>query len=330
MAEKRDLYAMECLGLRLCNGNGVTKAPEEGLGWLKKSAELGSAVAMARLAECLLETGQTAHVSAEAQQWLHRSIQHGYRQAAVILGSRLIVGAGMALDPQQGQQLLIEAAKQGSQLAHVKLGVYLLSGQGLSQNRNEGLRWLRRIGATEANHISQLASYVHIKSIAAATPGSARILAEEAAVLYFESVQRGNRGEEVNLAYLLRRKEISPSPYPSIETLLATHLQQGNPVAAVNQALRLAAGIGCAIDWHAADTLISKIRAGTAVLKGWWARSQEGDPESHLVTAWLVRHGLTIDPDKIPLRDRMDLARDGGWTVPDWMNCAATRGQQNL
>jgi len=63
-------------------------------------------------------------------------------------------------------------------------------------------------------------------------------------------------------------------------------------------------------------------------LNGGFARSREGDPEGHLVTGWLGRHQLATDPDGFQIARRMDLARDGGWLVPEWMNHPAT-AQQN-
>lgn len=319
-----DFYAMEGLGLRLFNGDGLTKSPEEGLVWLRRSVEQGNPVAMLLLAECLLETKPSSDVATEAEQWLERSIEHGNRQAAISLASRLIAGAGLSADPHRGKQLLVDLANDGSQLAHVKLGVCLLSGQALTENREEGLRWLRRIGATEANHMSVLAYYIYMKSMAASTKGGARILAGDAAVLLQEAVRCGNHEEAVNLAYLIRRGEISGSSQLPVEELLATYVSQERPFALINQALRIASGFECTTDWHVANILIGKIRDTEGVLSWWHARSTEGDAEGHLVTGWLVRQGLAPDPDQIALAQRMDLARKGGWTVPGWMDQPAS------
>jgi len=326
-AQEGDLYAMEKLGLRLLTGDGLPKSIEEGLGWLKKSAELGYPFAMEKLAEYEFDKDETPGSSAEGERWLRNAVEHGHRLAMVSLGSRLITGDGLAPDPKQGEQLLREAAKQGSQIAMIKLGTYLLSGLGLDHDCEEGLRWLRRAGATSASQLLELGLQLYQKSLAA-TKKAAHGLAREASVLFQEAHRQGNRTAALNLAYLLRRGEIDDVSCPSLDELLSEHLKQNDSFAFVNQALRLAKGIQCNIDWKAADILFEKLQDSGQVLQWWFGRSQEGDSEGHLVTGWLGRHHLAVDPDGFQVAQRMDLARRGGWPVPEWMNCPAT-AQQN-
>jgi hypothetical protein len=118
--------------------------------------------------------------------------------------------------------------------------------------------------------------------------------------------------------------EIVDPSCPSLDELLSEHLKQHNSFAVVNQALRLAKGIQCNIDWKAADVLFGRLQDTGSVLEWWFARSQEGDPEGHLVTGWLGRHHLAVDPDGLQVAQRMDLARRGGWPVPEWMNYLAS------
>lgn len=327
-AQDGDLYAMEKLGLRLLNGDGLTKSVDEGRGWLTKSAELGNPFAMEKLAEYILDESGTPDSSAEGERWLRNAVEHGHRFAAVSLGSRLIKGDGLAPDPQQGEQLLREAAKQDSQIAMIKLGTYLLSGCGLNQNREEGLRWLRRAGATNADQLLELGLHLYQKSLTAATKAG-RGLAREASVLFQEALRQGNRIASLNLAYLLRRGEIVDPSCPSLDELLSEHLKQKNSFAVVNQALRLAKGIQCNIDWRTADTLFGRLQDTGSVLEWWFARSREGDPEGHLVTGWLCRYQLATDPDGFQIAERMDSARNAGWLVPEWMNHPATAAMQN-
>jgi len=326
-AQDGDLYAMEKLGLRLLTGDGLPKSMEEGLGWLKKSAELGNPSAMEKLAEYVLDENQTRHSLAEGERWLHKAIEHGYRLAMVTLGSRLITADGLAANPEHGEKLLREAARQGSQIAMTKLGTYLVSGWGLERNREEGVRWLRRAGATSADQMLELGLQLYEKSLTAMEK-PARGLAKEASVLFQEAYRQGNCNASLNLAYLLRRGEISDASCPPLDELLSEHLKQGDSFAFVNQALRLARGIQCNIDWKTADILFAQLRNSSDVLEWWFARSREGDPEGHLVTGWLCRHRLAIDPDGFQVCQRMDWARNGGWMVPEWMNHCAT-GQQN-
>ncbi len=322
-AQNGDLYAMEKLGRRLLTGDGLPKSPEEGLEWLKKSAELGNPFAMEKLAEYELDEDASPDSSAEGERWLRSAVEHGHRLAMVNLGTRLITGNGLAPDPKQGEQLVREAAQQGSQIAMIKLGTYLLSGWGLDHNREEGLRWLRRAGATSASQLLELGLQLYQKSLAA-TKKAGHGLAREASALFQEALRQGNRTSALNLAYLLRRGEIADVTCSPLDELLSEHLKQKDSFAFVNQALRLAKGIQCDIDWKAADILFEKLQDSGSVLQWWFARSQEGDPEGHLVTGWLGRHHLAVDPDGFQVAQRMDLARRGGWPVPDWMNCPAT------
>lgn len=321
-AASGDFHAMERLGIRLINGDGLAGNLVEGLGWLRQSAQRGNPVAMAHLGECMLDTEGGAESREEGQRWLEKAMALGLGAANVAVASRLITGSGLVRDPERGKRMLMEAAGRGSQLAHVKLAVYLLSGRELSADRAEAFRWLRRVGTTQASHLALLAYYLYMKSLAASTPGSRRVLAEESAVLMQESVRQGNVTDELNLVYLLRRGEISPTPYPPIESLLSAHLQAGNPFALVNQALRLARGWERAVDWKAADAAIARIANAEAVMHWWFARCEHGDAEGDLVTGWLVRHRLALDPDGLTHGQRLERARAGGWDIPGWLSRA--------
>jgi len=326
-AQDGDLYAMEKLGLRLLTGDGLPKSVEEGLRWLKKSAELGNPFAMEKLAEYELDEDQAPDSPAEGERWHRAAVDHRHRLAMVSLGSRLITGAGLTPDPNQGEELLREAAQRGSQIAMIKLGTYLLSGWGLDCNHEEGLRWLQRAGAINADQLLELGLYLYQHSLTATTK-AARGLAKEASILFQEARRQGNSIASLNLAYLLRRGEIADASSPPLDELLSEHLKQRDSFAFVNQALRLARGIQCNIDWKAADLLFERLQDSGNVLEWWFARSREGDPEGHLVTGWLGRHQLATDPDGFQIAQRMDLARTGGWLVPEWMNDLAT-GKQN-
>ncbi len=327
-AQDGDLYAMEKLGLRLLTGDGLPKSLDEGIEWLKKAAELGNPFAMEKLAEYELDANETPGSSAEGERWLRTAVEHGYRVAMVALGSRLMTGDGLPPEPKEGEQLLREAARQGSQIAMIKLGTYLLSGWGLDHDHEEGLRWLRRAGATNADQLLEFGLYLYQKSLAATTK-AARGLAKEASILFQEARYQGNSIASLNLAYLVRRGEITDASSPSLDELLSEHLKQRDSFASVNQALRLARGIQCNTDWKAADILFEKLRDSGNVLEWWFSRSREGDPEGHLVTGWLGRHHLAVDPDGFQVAQRMDLARRGGWSVPDWMNHPTTIKQNS-
>lgn len=256
---------------------------------------------------------------AQDEHELQEHIAHGDVSAKVILGTRYLAGHGVNAHPEKGRQWLLEAAQQGSRLAHIELGVYCLAGWGMQQDREQGLHWLRRIGALQPQQLSSLGLYLYLRSLT--FPVAQRCqMAEEACELFNEAIRQGQREDVLNLVYLLRRGEIPAATYPPLDELLANHLQQGNALALVNEALRLARGVQCAIDWAAADTLMARVPDAESILSWWFARSLDGEAEGHLVVAWLCRHSLVVDPERHSLIARLDLARAGGWAVPEWMN----------
>jgi TPR repeat protein len=325
-AQDGDCYAMEKLGWRLLTGDGLPKSIGDGIEWLRKAAESGNPFAMDKLADYKLDETGTPESAVEGERWLGTAVDRGYRPAVVNLGTRLITGIGLAPVPEDGERLLREAAHRGSQIAMMKLGIYLLSGWGLQYNREDGLLWLRRAGATNASQLLELGLYLYQKS-RTATSKAAFGMAKEASVLFQEARSQGSRIASLNLAYLLRRGEIMGDSYPSLDELLLEHLRQKDSFAFVNQALRLARGIQCDADWRAADALFGELQESATVLEWWFARSREGDAEGHLVTGWLGRHQLAMDPDGFELGHRMNLARSGGWLVPEWMNDPVTAEQ---
>lgn len=250
---------------------------------------------------------------------LQRRVARGDVSAKVILGTRYLIGQGVNTDPQKGRRWLLEAAEQGSRLAHIELGVYCLAGWGMEPDREQGLRWLRRIGVIHPVELSIVAVNLYLRALRFSNT-ERRQLIDEACVLFQEAFRQGERDSTVNLAYLLRRGEIPPATYPSLDELLSEHLQQNKSFALANQALRLARGVQCAVDWTQADELISRITDVEPILSWWFRRSLDGDAEGHLVVGWLCRQSLAFDPERCSLHERLELARAGGWPVPQWMN----------
>jgi TPR repeat protein len=286
-------------------------------------AEDGDVHSMEQLAECLLSDPDGDRAT-EGERWLRIAAERGSPTARITLGVLLLQGKSLRGSPEQGRRLLHEEAINGSQLAQLRLGVRSLSGKQGQADREEAFRWFHRLGATKPDDLSNLGHYLYLKSLGASKL-QAQDLAEEAALLFKEAVRQGHRGAELNLAYMLRRGEISGDDSLSLDALLAEHLKKRNAHALVNQVLRLAAGFDCTSDWQTADRLISEIEPAESVLLWWFGRSEQGDPEGHLVTGWLVRHQLVVDPDGRGLDERMNNARRGGWIVPQWMSCVAKR-----
>ena len=317
-AEAGDVHAMERLALHLLHGDGIVSSKDEGLSWLTQSAQLGNVVAMVRLAEWLLHEPSIEDSRAAAAQWYQRAIAAGYTSANISLGVRLITGRGLPADPRRGMELLHDAARRGSQLAHFRLAAHLIDGIGVPADREVGLTWLRRVGVTRAAQVADAGLHLYLQTLRKAAVGIDP-LPRESAALFREALNQGHRNAGLNLAYLIRRGEIPVTGFSSLSELLDHGLSTGNAFAVANQALRLAGGVQCSCDWEAADALMGELHDPDPVMSWWLPRSREGDPEGQLVIAWLGRHGLSTDPEFADAGSRLELARQGGWSAPEWL-----------
>jgi TPR repeat protein len=318
-AEEGDVYAMQKLGQRLIEGDGLEPSPEEGMQWLKKSAEHGNPLAMTDLANIYFDMSNGTNTHEEGLMWLNRAIEHGDKFAAVAYGVRLLVGRGVEQNSAEGERLLREAAENdGILLAHIRLGAHLIGGWGLPRDRRAGLLWLRRVGATSPPQITRLGTYLSNKSLAARRT-DAMLLREEAAILCEEGVRQGVLPGQMIIAYLIRRGEIDATSRPSLDELLSEHVKKDQPFALVNQALRLARGVQCEVDWAKADEVFSRIPTSEEIFDWWYARARDCDPEGDIVVAWLARYGLIVDPDGMDVAERFKRGSRGGWEPPDWI-----------
>ena len=62
----------------------------------------------------------------------------------------------------------------------------------------------------------------------------------------------------INLAYLVRRVELLAEDFPSLDELLSAGLAARHEFVRMNQALRLARGVQCDVDWDSADRLVAE------------------------------------------------------------------------
>lgn len=318
-AEEGDVYAMQKLGQRLIEGDGLEPSPEAGIQWLKKSAEHGNPLAMTDLANICFDASSGPKTSEEGLVWLNRAIAAGDKFAAVAYGVRLLVGQGVEQNSAEGERLLREAAENdGILLAHIRLGAHLIGGWGLPRNRRAGLLWLRRVGGTSPEKITRLGTYLSNKSLAARRT-DAMLLREEAAILCEEGVRQGVLQGQMIIAYLIRRGEINVAGRPSLDALLSEFVKRNQPFALVNEALRRARGVQCETDWKAADAVFSRVPTSEEIFDWWYARARDCDPEGEIVVAWLARYGLIVDPDGLDVAERFKRGRRGGWEPPEWI-----------
>jgi Sel1 repeat len=319
-AEYGDCQAMERLGERLIDGAGLAPSTDEGALWLRRSIESGRLSSMYALGVRILDEICRPQVVDEGRLLLIQAAEKGDLAAASELGIRLLSGDGLVPDPSKGEFWLRNAASRGDMVATIILGRWLTSGRYLGPSMNEGNEWLARAGAVRTADVVKLGPQLYRRALIAPTARMRRRLTEEAASVFFEGYLRSDSTSSINLAYLIRRSEVSTDLYPSLDELLQGALRTRNPFALVNQALRLAAGVQCPADWSAADRMMCELPGSQGILEWWLDLCQVEDPEGHLVVGWLVRHGLTLDPDGLELRSRFGLIDRSLWSVPDWMS----------
>jgi hypothetical protein len=208
------------------------------------------------------------------------------------------------------------------------LAALLLSDPPQERDSEQALRLLAQLGAKDGAGIARVGHYLYMKSLAA--PWQSRLLAQEAATLFHEAIRHAYTPAKINLAYLVRRGECASDA--SLDELLQQWLVAGDTFAILNQALRLARGAQCHSSWRQADRLCARLSNSQAnrALLWWWPRACEGDAEGHMVTAWLCRHSLVVDPEESSLRTRIELARAGGWSAPHWMEQLPVRDRLRM
>lgn len=314
-----DPFAMEKLAIRLLDRGEESDVQQEGVKWLRRAAELENPFALGTLAERLFNSIGVSQCSQEAEELLLRASKKGYVVATSALGIRRLLGDGVTEDPGSGEALLREAATCRNRRATVILGAHLLRLKNCEEARNEGLLWLQRAGAS-ARDIAKQGLNLYDSALAASSPRVRTRLTEFAAVLFLEAFRRHDSVGALNLAYVLRRGEVVDDTFPCLDELLNPLVRIGEPLAVLNQALRLAAGIQTHVDWHEADRLVGSLGRIDEIPQWWYKRACLDDPEGHLVLGWLARHGLWTDVQNITLVKRFTLARQGGWLAPVWLD----------
>lgn len=315
-ASQGDCTAMERLAQRLlAQGNSIS-AMEEAFCWLRRAIEQGSVSACYILAVWLLD----AEVGADPREGgrlLRRAAGAGFLPAIRELGIRILNGRAFTQDPVEGRRLLTQAADAGDRACMVLLGCYFQTGRCTPLRSDEGVCWFVQAGVLTPSDKNSLAMILYRASLRATTPVIRKRFVLEAAYLLLEGFQQGESMAGINLAYMVRRSELGAEAYPTLTDLLHTGLGDGNSFAIVNEGLRRAAGIACVPDWRSADEMFASLNGSLEIFDWWMSLARAGDPEGHVVIGWLVRHGLTADPDGLSCSERFEQAN--GWLIPEWM-----------
>lgn len=308
--------------------------------WLRSASDAGDCYAMEQLAYHLVIGLNTEQSTEQAISSLKRAIDEGYVSALHLFATFLLDGR-FELPAESGQAMLRRAAESGFIPAITELGIRLVWGIGFTVNTLEALHWLAIadragdgvaralmlcVGGAGAKAcpdelgqrgIAQLAPSLYARAQDAITPAIRGRLFAEAASLFLEAHSRGDYRASSRLAHMVRRAEIPHSMCVSLDVLLESGLARRYPLSILNQALRMAAGIQCPVDWREADRMVAGLSGTCGILDLWDHRTSKRDKEFHLVIGWLVRHGLTVDPEGQTPRQRFALATH--LAIPGWL-----------
>ncbi len=139
-------------------GNSLLEDPktrEEGIGWLKKSAEAGSAYGQNAMGMvCLSGIGQSVDKETAFRMFKLASEQ-GYSESTFTVGRMLMAGAGCEKDSNGGLGLIRQAANEGEIPAILFLGRYFYGDRRGSRDAAQAFAWFRWgavMGSPEAQY----------------------------------------------------------------------------------------------------------------------------------------------------------------------------------
>ena len=180
VASKGSLYALACLGLCYCKGNGVKQNLEKGLNFIKESADKNNFKGQNILGGCYLEGCGVVKDLEKAVFWFRKSVEQGYARAQCALGfcyekgngveqsyelaigwyrksaeqgdalaqcclgSCYFKGLGTSLDYIRAVSLFKKAAVKGSACAQFNYALCLENGKGIEKDLNEALKWYQK------------------------------------------------------------------------------------------------------------------------------------------------------------------------------------------
>lgn len=199
-AENRNVEAQYRYGDMLLTGVGrpgadIAKADiESGVAWIRKSADGGSPLGMARLGELYLTGRGVAKDSGEALKWLSAAAGRGHPGAASALGVMYLEGLAVPKDEVLAVKWFEAGAEMQVPLAQYHLSRMLATGAGVARSARRARELLiksaagdyppaqftlGRMLADAAGERNRLESIRLVRAAAAArVPGAQRVLGE--------------------------------------------------------------------------------------------------------------------------------------------------------
>jgi Sel1 repeat len=299
---------MQRLGERLFLGRGLSCDKDHAMRWIRRAAELRTAHAIYVLGIFLLDDDSPVSRS-EGIAHLTAAATMGSLEAMVEVGVRLLNGDDLAVDSAAGWQWIERAAWGGDRAAQILLSIG-------DERREFPMGFSPHPYPSAEARESGL--YLYHCSLALTTAAVRRCLLSAAADLFLKGHRCHDALAATNLAYMIRRGEVEAGKYPSLDELLRDGIERGYVFGMANQALRVAAGFQNESCWKQADEIMAALPNTHGIVRWWERLLASNDPEGHLVIGWLVRHGLTVDPEGLEPFARFEFAK-AAWRIPAWL-----------
>jgi len=121
-----------------------TPRDDTGIGWLRKAAELGNAVAQRELAQCYARGKEVRGNDSLAAIWYRRAAEQGDQVAQHLFGYCCNHGRGVPQDHVEAAKWYRASAEAGDAPAQYNLGLSYYYGSGVKQDYAEAVKWLRK------------------------------------------------------------------------------------------------------------------------------------------------------------------------------------------
>lgn len=149
-AQQQNATAIDGLGNRYYDGDGIEKNISEAIKWYKKSAKLGMIHSMETLANCYdsgMGVGQDYEMSLV---WRKRAAKLGSVDSTANVGWHYRYGKGVTRDYTEAMNWYLKAAEKGSSYSQENIGDLYYYGYGVNQDYEKAAEWYQK--ATDAGN----------------------------------------------------------------------------------------------------------------------------------------------------------------------------------
>jgi uncharacterized protein len=228
-ASAGDIDAMNNLGVRYQNGQGVAQNYDKAREWLQKAADAGNADAMNNLGELYYYGRGVARDFILARDWYEKAAAADNANAMYSLGWMYEKGSGVIFrDYTKASDWYQKAAAAGNTEAMYNLGVLYQNGEGVAQNYDEAREWLQK--AADAGNVDAMNNLGELYSFA---QGVAQDYAQ-ARNWYQRAAAAGSTEAMCNLGALYQNGQGVPQNYDKAREWFQKAADAGNADAMNN------------------------------------------------------------------------------------------------